>query len=128
MAVASWDDVRRIGARLPEVEEAASYHRMPALKARGRPFCRLWSPREHDRDGVHDTAVVVFCDLEDKEALLATFPEAVFTTSHYDGHPALLVRLADVDDDLLAELLEDSYRLRAPKRLVAQLDEAADPS
>jgi hypothetical protein len=59
-----------------------------------------------------------------QEALLATPPQALFTTSHYDGYPGLLIRLADVDD-LLADLLEGSYRLRAPKRLVRQLDRAA---
>jgi 3-methyladenine DNA glycosylase AlkD len=125
--MATWDDVRRIGMRFPGVQEAPSYHGMPALKAGGKPFCRLWSASEHDRDGVHGTEVaVVFCALEEKDALLTTSPDALFTTPHYDGHPALLVRLADVDEPLLAELVEDSYRLRAPKRLVRQLDLAGD--
>lgn len=101
-----------------------SYRGMPALKVRGKPFCRLWSENEHRRDGVHDSAVVVlFCDVEEKDALIGTSEGALFTTPHYDGYGAVLVRLADIDLDLLAELLEDSYRSRAPKRLVRQLDE-----
>jgi hypothetical protein len=78
----------------------------------------LENQAEHDRDGVSGTEVlVVFCEAEDKEALLQAHPEALFTTPHYDGYAALLVRLADVDRGLLAELLVDSYRLRAPKSL-----------
>lgn len=121
--VPTFEDVRAVGKRLPEVEEAPSYHGMPALKVRGKPFCRLWGPTEHDRDGVHDTEVlVVFCDADEKDVLIATSSGVLFSTPHYDGYPAILVRLADVDPSLLAELLEDSYRSRAPKRLVQQLD------
>lgn len=122
--MATFDDVRRIGRRLPEVAEAPSYRGMPALKVRGKPFCRLWSDTEHHRDGVHGSAVlVVFCDIDEKDALIATSGGTLFTTAHYDGYGAVLVRLADVDLDLLAELVEDSYRSRAPKRLLRQLDQ-----
>lgn len=120
----TFDDVRRFGQRLPEVEEAPSYYGTPALKVRGKPFCRLWGPKEHARDGVSDTAVlVVFCDLDEKDLLIAASEGALFSTPHYAGHPAMLVRLADVDPGVLVEVLEDSYRSRAPKALVRQLDE-----
>lgn len=122
-----FDDVRRIGATLPEVDEAPSYRGMPALKVRGRPFCRLWSPAEHARDGVDDTPVlVVFCDPDEKDVLLESSPETLFSTPHYAGYPALLVRLADTDGAQLTELLEDSYRSRAPKALIRELDMRTD--
>jgi hypothetical protein len=122
--VPTFEDVQLLSADLPEAEVSPSYHQMAALKVRGKPFCRLWSPAEHQRDGVHDTEVlVVFCDPDEKEVLLENSGGTLFTTPHYDGYPALLIRLADVDLPLLAELLEDSYRSRAPKRLVVQLDE-----
>jgi hypothetical protein len=63
------------------------------------------------------------CDLEEKDVLVGTSVGVLFSTPHYGGYPALLVRLADVDLDLLDELLEDSYRTRAPKRLVRELDQ-----
>ncbi len=47
-----------------------------------------------------------------------------FSTPHYDGYPYVLVRLDVVDPTELAELLEDAWRLRAPKRLIAELDAA----
>ena len=124
--MASFDDVAAIGARLPEVDTSTSYG-TPALKVRNRSFCRMWSPREHDRDDVHDTEVlVVFCEVEAKETLVSSSGGVLFSTSHYDGYGAVLVRLADVDLDDLADLLEESYRLKAPKRLVRLLDEGGD--
>jgi hypothetical protein len=58
----------------------------------------------------------------EREALLQGQPEAFFTTPHYDGYPYVLVRLARVDRQELAELLEEAWRIRAPKRLVAARD------
>ena len=55
-------------------------------------------------------------DLGEREALLQGQPDAFFTTPHYDGHPSVLVRLEVVDAQELAELLEEAWRLRAPKR------------
>ena len=47
----------------------------------------------------------------------------LFSTPHYEGYGAMLIRLADVSDDDLADYLEDSYRLKAPKTLIRRLDE-----
>lgn len=115
----TFDDVRRLGRRLPEVEEGVSYRGMPGLKVQGKPFCRLWSDAEHERDGVHDSEVlVVFCDIDEKDALIDNSDGMLLSTPHYEGYAAVLVRLADVALPKLAELLEDSYRSRAPKRLL----------
>lgn len=51
-------------------------------------------------------------------------PHAFFSTPHYDGHPYVLVRLEAVDPVELAELLEDAWRIWAPKRLVAEYEAA----
>lgn len=119
----TFDDVRRIGATFPGVFEAPSYHGSPALKVGKRPFCRLWSDREHERDEVFGSQVlVVFCDLDEKDALIEASGGALFSTAHYAGHPAVLARLADISQELLGEILEDSYRSRAPAQLVAELE------
>ena len=120
--MATFDDVRRIGMRLAEVTESTFYG-TPALKVRGKGFCRMWSEREYNRDGVHDTEVlVVFCEPEAKELLLESHPDVLFSTPHYEGYGAMLIRLADVELDDLAEWLEDSYRRRAPATLLRRLD------
>ncbi len=110
-------DVARLARHLPEVEVSTSYG-TPALKVRGRSLCRMWGEREHRRDGVRDTEVlVVMCDPEWKDDLIAESGGALFSTPHYRGYGAVLVRLADVAEDDLAGLLEAAYRLRAPATL-----------
>ena len=110
-----FDDVVRIGSTLPEVTEGTFYG-TPGLKVRSTGFCRMWSPREHHRDGVHDTEVlVVFCDIDEKEALIESLGGVVFSTPHYDGHGAMLVRLADVEPETLADLLEDTLAGEGPR-------------
>ena len=111
--MASWDDVVAIGTALPEVEES-TWFRTPALKVRGKSFCRM------KEDG--ETLVVRVVDLEDKDALLRSNPEVFFTTPHYDGYAYVLVRLAQVDAGVLRELIEDAWRLSAPKRVLAAYD------
>jgi hypothetical protein len=120
--MATFEDVKRLAADLPEVTESTSYG-TPSLAVRGKSFCRMWSAREHDRDDVHDTEVlVVFCDLDEKAALLASSGGVLFSTPHYEGYGAMLIRLDDVTTDDLADYLEDSYRLKAPASLRKILD------
>ncbi|GLZ43885.1 hypothetical protein Acsp06_00700 [Actinomycetospora sp. NBRC 106375] len=50
-----------------------------------------------------------------KQALLADDPDVYFTTPHFDGYPAVLVRLERIGADELRELVEEAWVLRAPK-------------
>jgi hypothetical protein len=106
----TWADVVAAGRRLSETEEG-TWFRTPCLRVRKTSFCRL------KEDG--ETLVVRVVDLEDKDALLRSDPEAFFTTPHYDGYAYVLVRMAKVDGRMLGELIEDAWRLRAPKKLLA---------
>jgi hypothetical protein len=110
--VATEADVRTIALALPETEERPSYG-TPGFRVKDRLFARI---RE---EGV---LLVWVGDEGEKDFLLRADPAKFFTTAHYDGHPSVLVRLAAVDRDELAELLTDSWRVRAPKRLAASLD------
>ncbi|UJW36474.1 MmcQ/YjbR family DNA-binding protein [Saccharothrix sp. AJ9571] len=94
--------------RLPEVEESTSY-RTPALKVAGKSFARLRTEAEG--------GLVLMCGLDEKEALLASGDPAFYTTPHYDGYGAILVDLAKVDGEQLAELIEEAWRTKAPARL-----------
>jgi hypothetical protein len=106
------DDVRTIALSLPETEERPSYG-TPGFRVKDRLFARV---REA---GV----LLVWCaDEAEKDFLIRAEPEKFFTTPHYDGHPSVLVRLDAVGRDELTELLTDSWRVRAPKRLAASLD------
>ena len=110
-----WEDIVAIGTRFPEVEEGTCFG-TPALRVKGKFMCRLRTDP--------DALVVRVIDLADAEALLKGQPDVFFSTPHYDGYPYVLVRLDVVDSGELAELLEDAWRLRAPKRLLAAYDAA----
>jgi hypothetical protein len=55
-----------------------------------------------------------------KTALVADEPDVYFTTHHFDGYPAVLCRLDELDDRSLTELVTEAWACRAPKRLVAE--------
>jgi hypothetical protein len=58
-----------------------------------------------------------------KEALLADDPEVYFTTPHFDGYPAVLVRLDVIDEQELEELVVEAWLCRAPKQLARRYSE-----
>jgi hypothetical protein len=111
--VIEWPEVVAIGSRFPEVEEGTCFG-TPALRVRGKFMCRLRTDP--------DALVVRVLDVHDAQALLLGRPDVFFSTPHHDGHPYVLVRLDAVEREQLAELLEDAWRLRAPKRLQAAYD------
>ena len=108
------DDVRRIARALPGAYEQASYDGQPSWRTKPRMFTWIRSD---------PAALVVWVgSVEDKEVLIASEPDKFFTTPHYDGQPMVLVNLDAVDVDEATELITDSWRLRAPARLVRELD------
>lgn len=111
----SWDDVVAIAGGLPEVQQATSYG-TPALKVKGKGFARLRT----EADG----GLVLMCQLDEKQALLASGDPAFSTTPHYDGYGAILVDLEQVSHQQLTELVEDAWRERAPVRLRKAFDAA----
>src|SRR3712207_1765610 len=108
--MATEDDVRRIALSLPETYEKPWFN-TPGFRVKDKGFLRIRSEAEG--------GLVVFVgDLAEKEALLASDPDKFFTTPHYDGHPTVLVNLPAIDVDELRELIVDSWRLKAPKRVL----------
>jgi hypothetical protein len=117
--VPDWDHVVSLAqAELPEVEVSTSYG-APALKVRKKPFARLREDSEH---------LVLFVDFMEREALVQSSPEVFSVTPHYVDWPMVLVRLGRVDPDELRELVIESWRRRAPKRLLASYDEGGGAS
>lgn len=111
--MADEQDVRRLALELPATVERPSYG-TPGFRVKDKLFARL-----HEEPGV----LVLWCEsAHDKQALMAQRPEAFFSPPHYEGHDLVLVRLERVSLEELSELLADAWRLRAPARLVAELD------
>ena len=115
------DDVRRLALALPDVEESTGVF---GFSVAGKGFVWLWRERvDPKKTKVPNPEVVVLpvADLGEKEALIASVP-GVFTEPHYDGYKAVLVRLADVSDDDLAEMVTDGWRAVAPPSLLPGVD------
>ena len=110
----TWADVVRIGTAFPGMEEGKWYG-TPALKLAGKGgICRLRTDP--------DALVMRVADMGEREALLQGQPEAFFSTPHYDGYPYVLIRLEKVDLQELAELIEEAWRIKAPKRVIKAYD------
>lgn len=110
--VPTWKTVQSIAKRLPGAEESTHYG-TPAFKVKGRMFVRLKE---------NETQVVVHVPIAERALLVEFKPKVFVVTPHYEAHPYVLVELAHVGRDELAELLEDSWRMVAPKRLLAAHD------
>jgi hypothetical protein len=110
-------DVRRFALALPETTEAADRF---AFSVAGKGFAWSWMERvEPKRPRVENPEVIavrVAGEL-DKEPLIEMRPDVFFTEPHYDGFPAILVRLPAIDLDLLGLVLEQAWRCQAPGRL-----------
>jgi hypothetical protein len=123
--MATWADVERVVAGLPEAEESTSY-RHRAWKVRGATFAwdRPFSKRDlRDLgDDVPDGPVLAVRvdDLGEKDAILAT-AGPWFSIPHLEGCPAVLVRLQEATAEQVGELVVDAWRAMAPAALVSQL-------
>ena len=127
--MASWDDVRRAALALPETIEGES-RGLRGWSVRKKGFVWERPLRKADvaalgadaPDG--DILGVRVEHLGAKDALLETEPDVYFTTPHFDGYPAVLVRLGEIEPAELEELLAEAWLCRAPKRLARDFLEA----
>ncbi len=123
--MANWDDVRRIALSLPETSEGTSYDGVRAWRVNKKLFVWERPLRKADivslGEGAPDGPIVAVrvSDLGVKDVLCAAAPELYFTTPHFDGYPAILIRLVDIDAGELEELIVEAWLERAPKKLAS---------
>ena len=124
--MATWDDVSRMCAALPESSESTNREGHRQWRVRDKMFVWERPLRKSDLAELGDSAPtgpVLGARVPDegaKRALIADDPEVYFTTSHFDGYPAVLVRLEELDSAGLTELVEEAWACRAPHRLLAE--------
>jgi hypothetical protein len=122
--MADADDVRRLALALPGVAEIDS----DGFDFRVADKGFIWSYPERRAGKPRlirtDIAVLFVGDEAEKQALLLGEPEIFFTAPGYDGWPLVLLRLAQVDTERLAELVTDAWRMRAPDPLAGELEQA----
>jgi hypothetical protein len=120
--VPTFDDVRQIALALPETSEEISRD-LRHWRVKDKGFVWERPLRRSDLEALGDSAPdgpilgVRVEHLVAKEALLADNPDVYFTTPHFDGYPAVLVRLDHISLDELQEAIVEAWLVRAPKRL-----------
>lgn len=111
---------------LPEAIEGGGPMEYAVLnKGKQKGFAWSWKERvDRKKARVPQLGVLAVrvAGADEKAVLLAADPEKFFTEPHYNGFPAVLVRLAAVDVDELTELLTDAWWCQAPVALRATLD------
>ncbi|HEX3922948.1 MAG TPA: MmcQ/YjbR family DNA-binding protein [Streptosporangiaceae bacterium] len=119
--MADADDVRRLALALPGVEEIDSDGF--DFRVGGSGFVWSYPEREPGQRRVirTDIAVLYVGDEAEKQALLLGEPRLFFTAPGYGDWPLVMLRLDEVDDERLAELVTDAWRMRAPDDVVAEL-------
>jgi hypothetical protein len=120
--VAGWEDVRRVALELPDTSERLSRD-LRQWRVHDKLFVWERPLRRADLEALGDDAPdgpILGARVEHlgaKEALLAADPMVFFTTPHFDGYPAILVRLDRIALDDLHEVIVEAWLARAPKRL-----------
>ena len=121
----TWEDVRRIALGLPETDEQGR-RGLASWRVRDKLFVWERPLRDSDLRALGDAApdgAILGARVEHlvaKDALLADDPDVYFTTPHFNGYPAILVRLERVGSDELEELIVEAWLARAPKRLAKE--------
>jgi hypothetical protein len=127
--MAGWEDVRRIALGLPETSEGTSWGNA-SWRVRDKLFVWERPLRQADLRALGDGApsgAILGARVEHvgaKEALLAEDPSVYFTTPHFDGYPAILVRLDEIALVELQEVVVEAWLVQAPKRLAKEYADA----
>jgi hypothetical protein len=128
--VASQGDVRRIALSLPGVTEARERFAFGVeSKGKHKGFAWVWMERVHPKQPRvpnPDVVAIRVRDQAEKAALLAGAPEIFFTEPHYDGFPAVLVRLPAISRAQLGPLITEAWRCQAAPQ-PRQADTATRP-
>ncbi|HWU12853.1 MAG TPA: MmcQ/YjbR family DNA-binding protein [Caulobacter sp.] len=115
--------IRTAMLALPEVEAGDSEESL-SFSVRGKglswPYLARATPKAR-RERVPGV-LAVRCRMEKKELLLEAAPDTFFDDAHYRGFPAVLVRLDTIETAELSALLQDAWRVVAPKSLVKRVD------
>jgi hypothetical protein len=119
--MATQDAVRRIALSLPGVRENTSRFAFGIEnKGKEKGIAWSWLERVHPKKARvpnNEVLAIRVADQLEKEALLAADEEKFFTEPHYNGYPAVLVRIAAVSEAELRKLLTDAWECQAPREL-----------
>ena len=117
-------DLDELALAMPQATKELSGDGRPAYKVHGKLFClhRGRRPDAVDENGERLDDVLMFrvADLDVKDLLLSDSRGIYFTTPHFNGYAAVLVRipsLARLDREELHDLVAEAWLTRAQKRV-----------
>lgn len=124
--MATQNDVRKIALSLPGTTEGTDHFAFSVeIKGKQKGFVWVWLERKDPKKARTPCPTVLAVRVRDqaeKAALLAGDPDVFFTEPHYNGFPAVLVRLPKVPRALLRKLIVDAWRCQAPRKLVEEFE------
>ena len=130
--MATQADVRRIAMALPGAEEEKDRFAFAVKnKDKLKGFVWVWKERlEPKKARVPNPAVLAVrvANLNEKDLMISADPVKFFTEPHYNGYPAVLVRLAEVSVAELRPLINEAWRCSAPASLTKPPKESKTPS
>ena len=106
----TFDDVKAIALRFPDVEASIRYDGSTVLKARGSFMAGIATDESAEAD-----TLVVRCEHDDRELMLEDAPETYYVTDFYEKYPLVLVRLSEVTEDAVRDLLSVSHKMALAK-------------
>ena len=129
--MATQADVRRIAMSLPGVDESTERFGFSVRnKDKAKGFIWVWMERvDPKKPRVPNNGVLAMrvANLAQKDLILASNAKKFFTEPHYNGFPAVLVRLAEVTVADLEALVPEAWRCMAPKELLGADSSGATP-
>lgn len=123
--MATMSDLDELALSLPQATKEVSEDGRPAYLVHGKMFCFHRGQRRdaidpETQERLEDVLMFRVADLGVKELLLADARGVFFTTPHFDGYPAVLMRIPDlvrIDRDELHDLIAEAWLTRVQKRV-----------
>jgi hypothetical protein len=123
--MATMADLDELALAMPQATKELSEDGRPTYRVHGKMFCFHRGRRPDAIDGetgerLDDVLMFRVADLDVKELLLSDDRGVYFTTPHFNGYPAVLVRIPDLarlDREDLADLVAEAWLTRAQKRV-----------
>jgi len=110
LEVMTFDEVKAVALTLPGVEASIRYDGSEVLKAGGSFMAGIATDESAEAD-----SLVVRCEYEDRQLLLEDAPDTYYVTDYYKKYPLVLVRLSEVNEDALRDLLSVSRKMALAK-------------
>jgi hypothetical protein len=123
--VATMADLDELALAMPQTTKEVTDDGRPSYLVHGKGFC-LQRGRRPDAvdpetgERLDDVLMFRVADVDVKELMLSDTRGVYFTTRHFNGYPAVLVRIPDLarlDRDELYDLVAEAWLTRAQKRV-----------